>query len=97
MFDRRVRPPRRPGFVVAATLRRAEELREALGLRDWVILCPRTAMTSARGLKVEPRVITDDPLSLTPQVRATCSAATAVFSQPLRYVVVSEWVAPGGR
>lgn len=92
MFDHRVRPSRRPGFVVAATLRAADELREALGLRDWVTLTPRSAMTSARGLQVEPRAISDDPSNFTPQVRETCAAASSTFGRrPVHYAVVSPW------
>lgn len=81
---------RQPGVVVAATTKEADRLREALGLRDWLILSPRTAHTSMRGVECEPRCVTNDPDCLTPMVRAACAASSAVWRRPVRFYVVNE-------
>ncbi|WP_064925129.1 hypothetical protein [Mycolicibacterium fortuitum] len=80
---------RRPGVVVAETTKKADQLREALGLRDWVILSPRTAHVSMRGVECEPRCVTDDPACLTPMVRLAVETSAAAWRRPVRFYAIN--------
>lgn len=80
---------RRPGVVVAATTKQADQLRQRLALRDWVILSPRTAHCSMRGVECEPRCITDDPANLTWLVRQAVSRSAAMWRKPVQFYVVA--------